>query len=222
MFRLSYIQILLIIVIFYIAIILSDVEMNNIIQCVNDSCLVSVSTSFVLLIASITLGMILFNYKQYDYEFDESEAVSFFARFGAVIIDMHYALIIILPLSSIIPLFLEFIITGNFSLSFERDFIRPYDYIVQIPSIIASFVLVYYYFYWHLSNDKATVGQYILGYRIVFSDTREPGIYHKRVRLSMLGLWFYPYYFVKALMDKHNSYWDQECATQVKNVKYKK
>jgi len=176
--------------------------------CMDESCMVVASTS----LFSIMFGVIFILFAilfPRAIRNDGEKLAGFWRRFGAFLIDF---IVIILSLSPILALPLiitEYSYTGDFSWAFKREFSRPTDNAVIMPSVFISLFSLVYYFYKFTLMSKPTIGQYILGYRIIGDSVAiSKSVALKRVGLSMLGMCAWPIAIIHGLIKKRVFWWD--------------
>jgi uncharacterized RDD family membrane protein YckC len=87
------------------------------------------------------------------------------------------------------------------------------------PAAIGVFVAMYFYFSLHPKNNRQTMGQYVLGYRVVAADSGTPPAYRARALLSFLGLCMWPVSLTMALLNERKAFWwDAASKTKVVRV----
>ena len=146
--------------------------------------LVIVSSS----LPALLLGPAVFSLcvaRQQPTRLDESPLpVTIWERMSALLIDFASVVVVTIPLISLPGLLLEWQATGTFSWAFEREFMRATD-IVSGALFLVILPVLYGYFVTLPRRGYATIGQYIMGYRIVPLDDfgAKPQYFH-RVILS--------------------------------------
>lgn len=176
--------------------------------CSNADCLVSASSSPFSVALAVGLLLFLVFYPQLENTADNTRVVGVWRRFGAFFLDFTLVLMSVTPLAALPFLWAEAGHTGIFQWSFEREFLRPTDSVYILPSVFAAFLALFYYFYQHARVGRQTIGQYVLGYRVV----RASGIdgepkYGMRVVMSFLGLCIWPISVILALRNSHKAFW---------------
>lgn len=91
--------------------------------------------------------------------------------------------------------------------------------ICLLPGIAVAFAGLFYYFYGRLRANRQTLGQYVLGYRIVNVTAAKGTPRHaRRVLLSFFGLCMWPISIVVALIDRDKAFW-WDAVTQTRAVR---
>lgn len=175
-------------------------------NCVNDQCYVVAATSQVGLIASAALTAFLVLYAQRRPQVEHTEPVKLWKRGIALYIDFFVALSIAAPAATLPLLLDEGRVTGAFQWHFERDFARPTDAALAIPAILAMFVVLFSYFYIHLRLRRQTIGQYLMGFRIVPEPDTEMNAFSV-VLLSWIGMCMRPFALYGAAKHPEKLFW---------------
>lgn len=177
-------------------------------QCVNNNCVVSASTSLYSIILS--LGFILFAMKfPRAKRVDTKIRVGVWRRFGAFFLDFLTILLALTPILTLPIIYAEYTHTGSFNWSFQRNFSRDSDILLILPSGLILFAGLIYYFYKFTLLSKPTLGQYVLGYRVVAEDgdmNKEKA--RARIISSILGMCFWPISVIHGLIKKRVFWWD--------------
>ena len=177
-------------------------------QCVNGQCLVSASTSISAMIIGTFLIIFVIKLPRGGRE-DIEKCAGFWRRFASFILDFMAVIIALTPVLALPAVLMEYAHTGAFSWVFQRDYSRSSDSWVILPSVLLLFAALIYYFYYYTLNSKPTLGQYILGYRVVsIEGTMNSSIALKRVLLSILGMCLWPIAIVHGLIKKRVFWWD--------------
>lgn len=183
-------------------------------ECVNDDCLVAASSSALSIVTAIVLLLFLVFYPRHEEVPDLSKAVGVWRRFGAFFLDFALAILIASPIVTLPILFAEASHSGAFVWSFHRDFSRPTDSLYLAPAAFAMFLVLFLYFYLHARIGRATIGQYILGFRIRPADGNDAPKHGMRVVLSFMGLCVWPVSAILALCHPRKAFWwDSATAT---------
>ena len=189
-------------------------------SCVNDKCLVAASSSVGSVIISLALFVYLFLRPTAPLRINANGVVGVWRRFWAFLIDYALVLFVVSPLAALAPLLIEAGHTGSFEWSFVRTFSRPSDSLVVVPAVFASFTALYLYFFLHPLKNWQTVGEYILGFKVVAaSDIGPKPVYGTRPITSFIGLCVWPIsvYFALQKEDKR-FWWDTDSRTRVVRV----
>jgi len=171
------------------------------------------------LIVALALLVLLFTYPRLDHPTDDRKVVGVLRRLGAFFLDFALIMVIAAPIGAIPTLLAEYHYTGTFQWSFVRDFERPTDTALILPVAIGIFVAMYFYFSLHPKGNRQTVGQYVLGYRVVASGGTLSPSYGHRALLSFIGLCMWPVSVVMALRNERKAFWwDAASRTKVVRV----
>ena len=189
-------------------------------SCVNNECVVGGSSSAGSVIISLVILVFLVFRPAQPTVVDASGVVGVWRRFGAFFIDFVLVLLMISPIAALPLLIAEASYTGVFEWSFYRKFARPSDGYFVLPAVFASFAALYFYFFLHPLKGRQTVGEYILGFRIVAATEVGPKpIYGTRPITSFIGLCAWPVsvYFALRKEDKR-FWWDTDSRTRAEMV----
>jgi RDD family len=188
--------------------------------CENTECLVAASASALSVVIAVGLALFVVLYPQTQAVFDFSRAVGIWRRFGAFVLDFALVLMVVSPLAALPILIAEGGYSGTFEWSFQRDFVRPTDGAYLMSGVVAGVLALFYYFYQHVRVGRPTVGQYVLGYRVIkaIGGDREPR-YAMSVLTSFIGLCVWPVSVVLALCHPQKAFWwDSATGTAVVRV----
>ncbi|MET1257458.1 RDD family protein [Aliikangiella maris] len=168
---------------------------------------------------SLALFSFLCFYPQQKSSHDRTEIVGVWRRLGAFYLDFMIVLIGITPLLALPLLIQESSYTGQFVWSFEREFSRSTDSNYILPGVGLAFWFLFYYFYKHPKSGRQTIGQYVLGYKVV-SNTDEPSDaeFGVRVFYSYIGLCAGPISLYLALKNPDKAFW-WDSATNTKVIR---
>lgn len=185
-------------------------------SCVNSQCVVGGSSSIGSLIASLIIIGFLFLRPDQRTMANTNGVVGVWRRLGAFLIDFVLVLLVISPIAALPLLIAEASHTGAFEWSFVRKFARPNDGLFILPGVFAAFAALYFYFFYHPWKGKQTVGEYILGFKIVAATNigLNP-TYGMRPLISFIGLCAWPISVYFALRkDDKRCWWDTESRTR--------
>ncbi len=185
-------------------------------SCINDKCIVGGGASIGSLIVSAAIITFLFLRPNQPIVIDADAVVGVRRRLGAFFLDFVLVLLAVAPIVALPLLIVEASYTGEFEWYFVRKFARPSDALLILPSVLASFAVLYFYFFYHPWKDKQTVGEYISGIKIVAeSEIGFRPIYGTRPILGFIGLCAWPVsvYFALRKLDK-KFWWDSETRTR--------
>ena len=177
-------------------------------SCENGRCLTYASSSLLSIVMSLGLLFFLYFYPQQENSNDSSEIVGVWRRLGAFYLDFMVALIGVTPLLALPLLIQESSYTGQFEWAFERDISRSSDNYYILTGVGLVFWFLFYYFYKHPKSGRQTVGQYVLGYKVISGGKKltdpEFGI---RVIYSCIGLCTWPISLYFALKNSDKAFW---------------
>lgn len=178
-------------------------------ECSEAGCVVAASSSLISIFLGIALALFLPFYPQLENRIDNTRMVGVWRRFGAFLLDFLFVLLIVTPVAALPLLLAEANHTGTFQWSFERVFTRPDDDSYLLPGIFAGFLALFCYFYLHARVGRQTIGQYVMGYRVVRRVTQPDGKpkYALRVVLSIIGMCMWPVSVILALLDPQKAFW---------------
>jgi uncharacterized RDD family membrane protein YckC len=188
-------------------------------ECRNAECLVTASSSVPSLIVASVLALLLAYYRYPQGADDRVKVVGVWRRLGAFLIDFVVVLVIVSPFGAIPILIAEGHYSGTFQWAFTRHYSRATDVALISPSAFVAFLALYLYFYLYSRSNRATTGQFILGYRVVAQPGSNGPNYALRVLLSFVGLCAWPISLFLALRRPEKSFWwDQSTHTRVTRV----
>ncbi len=151
-------------------------------------------------------------------EINTSLSVGPWRRIAAVNIDFVVIICCTAPFAFIL-LLLEWHATGEFVWSFHRTYSRGTD-IISFIGLVLIFVLTFYYFYKQAKIQRATAGQFIMGYKIIpeigaFSDPD----YMVRTRGAAIAYCIWPIGFLEIRNRTEDVFsWDKKSYTQAVRV----
>jgi len=170
--------------------------------------MVSASINPVLLIILPFIFYILHKWPKSKVEIIETSRVGIFRRIAAFYIDMVVAIIGVFPLMCMPILILEYLETGKWVWTFQRDYFRLTD-ILSIVIMLGGFLGIAYYSRWHFINGKQTLGQHLLKFNLT---PREPigqdAQYSIRVLIAWVNLAWWPIWPWTIMKRKQDYWWD--------------
>lgn len=176
-------------------------------SCANSECFVAAGSSPIALVVAIALLVFLFTYPQRQYRPNDQKVIGVLRRFAAFLLDFAATMIITAPIAAVPTVIAEYLYTDTFQWSFKREFVRSTDTAVILPVTLGVFLAMFLYFYLHPKYGRQTLGQYILGYRVIAVDGSVRASFGKRVFLSFIGLCAWPVSLVLALRSEGKSFW---------------
>lgn len=191
-------------------------------SCENGRCLIYASSSLLSIVLSLGLFCFLYFYPQQKSSHDNLEIVGVWRRLGAFYLDFMVVLIGVAPLLALPLLFQESNYTELFEWNFERELSRSSDSSYILPAVGFAFWFLFYYFYKHPKSGRQTIGQYVLGYKVVSNAEKliEPE-FGMRVVYSYIGLCAGPISLYFALKNSDKAFW-WDSATNTKVIRVSK
>ena len=189
-------------------------------ECINDSCHVQVASAPPGILFGLALFYFLLAYPQRESMVDATRVVGVWRRFGAFYLDFLAVAMMFGPVLVVPHLLAEARITGTFHWAFERDFVRPDDWLYSLVAAFAMLAAWFWYYYRHGRSGRPTFGQYILGYRIVADPAAgKAPEWGARVALAFIGMCVWPISLIFALRKPNKAFWwDAETGTAVVRV----
>ncbi len=174
--------------------------------CQNLQCYTVASSSIISTALGISALIFIAVYRQKNMKMDINNSVGILQRLGALFIDFFVMLMALTPLVVLPILWVEAQITGTFAWSFARPFVRPSDAMIILPGVLLIFVALFFYFYLHARKNRATIGQYLFGFKISASESGTPN-YLARTFLSLIGICAWPISIFLALRRQDRKFW---------------
>lgn len=190
--------------------------------CENGKCHTEASASLVSLALSVVIGLFAIFCPRQEMAANPAAPVGIFQRFGAFALDFTAVLAALAPLYILPILLFEAQATGAFAWSFNRDFARATDALAIVPGVLLAQLSLILYFYFHAANNRQTIGQYILGYKVAPVIGAEPN-YRRRTIYALIGMCAWPIstYLAARRLDKA-FWWDRASGTKVIRVTEKR
>jgi len=160
--------------------------------------------------------VLLLRWPKLQVDIIEDSRVGIFRRIAAFYVDISVCTIGILPLVSMPPLFLEYLATGEWQWSFERDFVRRAD-LLNLTVFFIGLYGMFYYFSWHFKNGKQTLGQHFLGFKLVPAGER-PNMFFRAVVAHFNFSWW-PTWPWTLFRKKQDYWWDTASKIKARRVK---
>lgn len=127
----------------------------------------SVSAHPISIVLLPIIGIFFLKWPQKNVTPFEGKKVGVLRRFFGFFIDMTTVIMVILPVAVIFMLILEYIATGYWQWRFERESFRWWTDIPSLFAILCVFSSLFYYRRWHFNRSFQTIGQYLMGYKLV-------------------------------------------------------
>lgn len=123
------------------------------------------SEPFLLLSGSLS-ALFVFGYKQLPAMPQRGRPVLMWRRLVAFVIDFYVSLLMIMVPVTLSLLVLNFANTNSWEWSFQLPQ-SPISNLIGFVSIGSMFVMLHAYFWLHAKHNRATIGQYIMGFQIL-------------------------------------------------------
>lgn len=147
----------------------------------------------------------------------EQSRVSIIRRVVAFYIDLFVAMMAVAPIAAIPILIAEYLATGAWRWSFERDYARSTDWILPV-SILIGFVCIFYYFKWHFDKQRQTVGQHLMNFKLVpIRDRPSIGI---RFFVAWVCMAWWPFWPWTIFQMKQDYFWDTTSGIKARRVSF--
>ncbi|MDG1418529.1 MAG: RDD family protein [Maricaulis sp.] len=128
-------------------------------------------------------------------------------RMGAVFVDLIVVMQVLVPIPVLALIIIEAQATGEFAWAFQRDFARPTDDIIFF-SAAAIMLGIIGYIYWSLKTGTQTLGQYLLGFRVLADpDRKKPGSPELHIFLATIFGSVWPVNLLLAARSKDRRFW---------------
>lgn len=145
----------------------------------------------------------------------EDSRVGIFRRLGAFYIDMSVSMFATLPVVLIVWLATEYVATGQWQWSYERDFFRWTD-IIDISAMLLGFYGMFYYQKWHFYNNRQTLGQHIFKFKLLPLEGQPNMTIRALVAGANLSWWpIWPWTIFKGEQDQ---WWDTASNIKARRV----
>lgn len=183
-------------------------------ECVGGQCIYAASTSVSAILMSAFWGLVLFTNRELPIN-DASHEAGFWRRLAAFFIDFWVLMAVFIPIFVMPVLLAEFAHTGDFQWNFIRDFSRTGDWPLRAFLALVHITAMVKCQAFFIRNSKPTLGQYILGIRIIPATDSSPPIQAtKRVLLSLVGLFIWPIAIYTAIRRRKVYFWDRMTDTR--------
>ena len=145
----------------------------------------------------------------------EDSRVGLTRLFMALHIDMFVILLGGLPAVFIPALVMEYIATGVWQWSFEREVFMPRDWVSLVIGLASCFG-GYYYFKWHFDRGAQTFGQHLLRFKVLPS--RDHPSFGSRTFVAWLSLSWWPFWPWTLFRKRQDYMWDTTSGTKARRV----
>ena len=146
---------------------------------------------------------------------NEDSRVGIIRRISALYIDMFVGMLGALPFICMSCLFVEFLVTGKWVWSFERDYFMWTDVICMII-FFAGFYGMYYYLKWHFRHGKPTLGQHLLKFRLI--PVGDNPMLSVRYLVAWVNAAWWPIWPWTIFRRKQDYWWDTASRTKARMV----
>lgn len=175
----------------------------------------SASGNPLALVAFISIFLLLLRWPKQHGAIVESSRVSLVRRVAAFYVDMLVAMMGVIPFAVAPILFVEFLVTGAWQWSFERDYARPTDWISAI-CILGAFYGIFWYWRWHFHRQRQTVGQHLLRFKLVpIHENPSIGI---RLFAGLIGASWWPLWPWTIFKERQDYFWDTYSGIKARDV----
>jgi hypothetical protein len=175
----------------------------------------SASGSPVAFAAFILIFLLLMRWPKRHGAIVENSRVSLVRRIAAFYIDLLVAMIGVLPFAVVPVLFVEFLVTGEWQWSFERDYVRSTDWINAI-CMLGAFYGMFWYWRWHFHRQKQTVGQHLLKFKLV--PIHENTSFGIRFVAALIGASWWPLWPWTIFKERQDYFWDTYSGIKARDV----
>lgn len=177
-------------------------------ECVNGACRVLAATSpWGLLTALLMVGFVILVPRR-AVERDHVRQVKIVDVVLSFFIDFVTYILMTAPFVALYSLLLEYHFTGVFTWSFERDYERGMEALIQAALMIGVFFILFGYFYAPILRGQQTPGQYLMGFRVegLPGSGREPR-FGLGLFLGFAGLAMWPVSLALAVGRSDKRFW---------------
>ena len=160
----------------------------------------------------IIVAPIIFLWPRPKLPLADHNPVGRFRRYLAAMIDLtclsFATFAVIFPSAYII----EWFATGSWQWFWTRDInVTESRDIVILTAYFSAYFGMYQYFWRHLQSGKPTVGQFVMGYRII---ALEDAKLRQRLHSGIVALWLWPLALFKTYDKAGITYWDRDTNTR--------
>ena len=128
----------------------------------------SVKIEPIFLVIAPCIAAALFLWSKRKTIIKDGVVVGHFRPLAGLYIDLFFITLVMAPIF-LIPLGLEYLATGKWVWSVERNFSRPTD-IALVAIILLIFVALHCYLKWAAKAPQQTVGQHLMGFKIEYNN----------------------------------------------------
>ena len=145
----------------------------------------------------------------------EESRVGLTRRFVAFCLDFFVIVVGVLPAVSLPTLVIEYIATGVWQWSFEREVFRPRDWVSLFIGLAACFG-AFYYFKWHFDRGAQTIGQHLMKFKVL--PTRERPSFGTRTFVVWVVCSWWPFWPWTLFRKRQDYIWDTTSGTKARRV----
>ncbi len=131
-----------------------------------ENCGLKVVSDPVPMIGGMALAIFLFTYKQIAANPQRDRPVLIWRRLSAFFLDMLVVLSVAMPPILLVILGVRFFDVGVWEWNFQMVD-DPISGLIEFVAVLCMFVTLYVYFWLHNQHQRATIGQYIMGFQIL-------------------------------------------------------
>jgi hypothetical protein len=163
------------------------------------------------LVLLIVASVVIFSWPRAKLPVISGIPIGRFRRYVAATIDLLCVSYVYFSIIFSLTYLMEWIATGIWQWSWQREAFEFRD-IISYLIFFAGFFGIYQYFWRHLVSGNPTVGQFVMGYRII--ELEHPNL-RKRLHSGIIALWLWPIALMRSY-DKQRgiTYWDKETNTR--------
>ncbi|HAQ77573.1 MAG TPA: hypothetical protein DCR96_13880 [Hyphomonas sp.] len=145
----------------------------------------------------------------------EESRVGLTRRFVAFYLDFFVIVMGVFPAVSLPALVMEYIATGAWQWSFEREVLMSRDWVSLVIGLASCFG-GYYYFKWHFDRGAQTFGQHLLRFKVLPS--RDHPSFGTRTFVAWLILSWWPFWPWTLFRKRQDYMWDTTSGTKARRV----
>lgn len=145
----------------------------------------------------------------------ETSRVGIIRRIAALYVDMVVGIIGALPIICMTSLTIEYLETGQWAWSFERDYFRPSD-VLGTAVFLLGFFGIFYYSKWHFVRGKQTLGQRWLKFKLL--PMEEKTNFPIRAIVAWANLAWWPIWPWTIMKRKQDYWWDNASKIKARKV----
>lgn len=191
----------------------SNATMNITSPC-GENCGLEVISHPVPMVGGAMLAIFLFTYKQIKPKPQLDRPVLIWRRLSAFFLDMFVVLSVAMPPILLVILVFRFLDVGVWEWTFQTAD-DPLSNLTGFVAVMCMFVALYSYFWLHSENQRATIGQYIMGFQIL-KDSEHPRFGWSPViaYIALCSVHFWIWFKKQEDSDRGWYWWDRAAGTR--------